>query len=38
MAFNKMLAMTTRYRITGDTLELFADDKLLASFIAVEQK
>lgn len=38
MAFNKMLAMTTRYRITGDTLELFAGDKLLASFVAAGQR
>ena len=37
IAFNKMLLKTTLYRITGDTLELFAGDKLLASFAAAEQ-
>ena len=36
MIFNKMLSMTTRYRITGNKLELFANDKLLASFLAAE--
>jgi len=35
--FNKMLSMTTHYRISGNRLELYADDKLLASFVAVEQ-
>lgn len=37
MIFNKMLSMTTRYQITGNRLDLFEDDKLLASFIAAEQ-
>ena len=35
--FNKMLSMTTRYRITGNKLELYENDKLLASFLAAEQ-
>jgi len=37
LIFNKMLSMTTRYQITGNRLDLFEDDKLLASFIAAEQ-
>ena len=37
LVFNKMLSMTTRYRISGNRLDLFEDDKLLASFIAAEQ-
>ena len=37
LIFNKMLSMTTRFRISGSTLELFENDKLLASFIAAEQ-
>ena len=37
MEFNKMISATTRYRITGDKLELFENDKLLASFVAAEQ-
>ena len=36
MEFNKMISATTRHRITGDKLELFENDKLLASFIASE--
>jgi heat shock protein HslJ len=36
MEFNKMISATTRYRITGDKLELFENDKLLASFVASE--
>ena len=32
--FQKMLVMTTRYSISGSRLELFADDRLLASFVA----
>ena len=35
--FQKMLVMTTRYSISGSRLELYADDKLLASFVAAEQ-
>jgi heat shock protein HslJ len=35
--FNKMISATTRYRITGDKLELFESDQLLASFLATEQ-
>jgi len=37
IAFNKMLSMTTRYRITGNRLDLFADEKIIASFLAAEQ-
>jgi len=37
MEFNKMISATTRYRITGDRLELFENDELLASFLAAEQ-
>jgi heat shock protein HslJ len=33
--FNKMISMTTSYRISGNTLELFGKDKLLASFLAL---
>jgi len=36
LIFNKMLSMTTRYRISGNRLDLYADDKLIASFIAAE--
>jgi heat shock protein HslJ len=36
MIFNKMLSMTTRFRISGNRLDLYADEKLLASFIAAE--
>lgn len=36
MIFNKMLSMTTRYRITGNRLDLFEDEKLIASFITAE--
>ena len=36
MEFNKMISATTRYRITGDKLALFENDKLLASFVASE--
>jgi heat shock protein HslJ len=35
--FNKVITMTSSYRISGDRLELFEEDKLLASFIAAEQ-
>jgi len=35
--FNKMLSMATRYRISGNRLDLYADDKLIASFVAAEQ-
>jgi heat shock protein HslJ len=37
LIFNKMLSMTTRFRITGNRLDLYADEKLLASFIADKQ-
>jgi heat shock protein HslJ len=37
MKFNKMISATTRYRITGDKLELFESDELLASFLATEE-
>lgn len=36
--FNKMISMTSSYRINGNKLELFENDKLLASFLAVEKK
>lgn len=36
IVFNKMLVTTTRYRIKGDRLELYAEDELLASFQAAE--
>lgn len=36
MIFNTMLSLTTRYRITGNRLDLFENEKLLASFIAAE--
>ena len=37
LAFNKMLSMTTRYRINGNRLDLYADEKLIASFLAAQQ-
>ena len=36
MKFNKMISATTGYSIHGEKLELFDNDKLLASFIAAE--
>jgi hypothetical protein len=36
MEFNKMISATTRYRITGNKLELLENEKLLASFLAAE--
>ena len=36
LLFNKMLSMTTRYRITGNRLDLFEDETLIASFVAAE--
>ena len=36
IAFNSMLLKTTHYRISGDKLELYAGDKLLAIFLAAE--
>ena len=35
--FNKMLSVTNRYSISSDKLELFEEDRLLASFLAAEQ-
>ena len=35
--FNKVISMTTSYRISGNKLELFENDKLLASFLATKQ-
>ena len=35
--FNKMISTTTRYQITGNKLELFEKDELLANFIAAGQ-
>ena len=37
MEFNKMISATTGYRISGEKLELFDNDKLLANFLAAEQ-
>lgn len=37
LIFNKMLSMTTRYRISGNRLDLYADEKLIASFLAAQQ-
>ena len=37
LVFNKMLSMTTRYRISGNRLDLYADEKLIASFLAAQQ-
>ena len=37
MIFNTMLSITTRYLINGNKLELFDNDKLIASFLAAEQ-
>jgi len=36
LVFNKMLSMTTRYRISGNRLDLYADEKLIASFLAAQ--
>jgi len=38
MHFNKMLSMTSGYRINGNRLELLAEDRPLAGFIAAEQR
>ena len=35
--FNKMLITVTKFRITGDRLELYSGDELLASFTAGEK-
>jgi heat shock protein HslJ len=35
--FNKMISMTSSYRINGEKLELLEQEKLLASFLAAEQ-
>ena len=37
MEFNKMISATTGYRISGNKLEFFENDKLLASFLAAEK-
>jgi len=37
MIFNTMLSITTRYLINGNKLELFDNDKPIASFLAAEQ-
>lgn len=34
--FNKMISMTSSYRLSGNKLELYENDKLLASFLAAE--
>jgi heat shock protein HslJ len=36
MEMNRMLSATTRYRISGNSMEFYQDDKLLASFLAAE--
>ena len=36
IAFNRMLLKTTRYRISGNKLEFYSEDKLLASFVAAK--
>ena len=36
--FNKMISATTRYQISGNKLELFENDELLASFHVAEQR
>ncbi len=36
MIFNTMLSITTRYLIDGNKLELYDNDKLIASFLAAE--
>ncbi len=38
MEVNRALAATTRYRITGNSMELYQENKLLASFLAAEQE
>ena len=38
MEVNRMIAATTGYRISGSRMEFYQDDKLLASFLAAEQK
>jgi putative lipoprotein len=35
--FNKAMSVTTGYRISGEKLELFEEEILLASFLAAEQ-
>jgi heat shock protein HslJ len=37
MEMNRVLSITTRYQISGNILELYQGDKLLASFLAAEQ-
>ena len=37
MEINRMISATTRYRISGNRMELYDGDKLLASFLAAEQ-
>ena len=34
--FNKMISMTSSYRLSGNKLELYENDKPLASFLAAE--
>jgi heat shock protein HslJ len=36
--FNKVISITSSYTISSDKLELFEEDKLLASFLAAEQR
>ena len=37
LRFNAMLSSTSRYQISGNRLQLLAEDRLLASFLAAEQ-
>ena len=37
MEINRAISITTRYQISGNRMELYKDDKLLASFLAAEQ-
>ena len=37
IAFHKMLLQTRRYQISGNSLELYAGESLLARFVAAER-
>jgi hypothetical protein len=37
MEINRMISATTGYRISGNRMELYDGDRLLASFLAAEQ-
>ena len=38
MVFHKTLTMVSRYQINGNRLELYANDKPVASFVAADQQ